>query len=83
MLSVFGFRVSVTFHLVCVHIIFNSVWVTEWPPFGKELPTRLIICSLNILTICNFSYFPFGFDGWISVLLASVTGLCILFRFFV
>ena len=31
------------------------------PPFGKELPTRLTIFSLCILTICNFSYFPFWF----------------------
>ena len=31
----FGVRVSVTFHLMCVHIIFSSVSVAEWPPFGK------------------------------------------------
>ena len=30
-----GVRVSVTFHLTCVHIIFSSVSVAEWPPFGK------------------------------------------------
>ena len=41
-----------TFHLACVHIIFSSVSVAEWPPFGKWLLTRLIICSLCILTIC-------------------------------
>ena len=23
-----------TFHLTCVHIIFSSVSVAEWPPFG-------------------------------------------------
>ena len=42
---------------------FSSVWVAEWSPLGKELPTRLMICSLYILNICNFSYFPseFGF----------------------
>ena len=33
--SVFGVRVPVTFHLTCVHIILSSVWVAEWPPFGK------------------------------------------------
>ena len=48
-----------TFHLTCVHIIFSSGWVAEWPPFGKKLLTRLTICSLSILTICKFSYFPF------------------------
>ena len=31
----FGVRLSVTFHLTCVHIIFSSVSVAEWPPFGK------------------------------------------------
>ena len=29
------------FHLMFVNIIFSPVWVAEWPPFGKELPTRL------------------------------------------
>ena len=65
-----------TFHLTCVHIIFISVWVAKWQRFGKELLARLTICSLCILTICNFSYFPF--EGWICVLIASVPGLCIL-----
>ena len=31
----FGVRLSVTFHFICVHIIFSSVSVAEWPPFGK------------------------------------------------
>ena len=26
---------QVMFHLTCVHINFSSVWVVEWPPFGK------------------------------------------------
>ena len=42
-----------TFHLTFVHIIFSSGSVSEWPPFGKNLITRLPICSLNILNICN------------------------------
>ena len=50
------------FHLMCVHIIFSSVWVVVWPSFGKELLTRLTIYSLCSLTICNFS---FGFEDWI------------------
>ena len=29
--SVFGFRVSMTFHLTCVYIVLSSVWVAEWP----------------------------------------------------
>ena len=59
LLPVFGVSVSVTFHLTCVNIIFSSVWVAEWPPFVKKLLTRLTICSLCILTICTFSYFPY------------------------
>ena len=30
-----GVRVSVMFHFMCVHYAFSSVWVAEWPPFGK------------------------------------------------
>ena len=41
------------FHFMFVHYTFSSVWVAEWPPFGKELPARLAICSLCILSICN------------------------------
>ena len=52
------FLVSVTFHLMCVHIIFSSVWVAEWPALGKELLIRLTICSLCFLTICKSSFFP-------------------------
>ena len=61
-----------TFHLTYVHIIFSSVMVADWPPFGKKLLTRLTICSLCFLTICNLSYFPFWLKGWILVLIASV-----------
>ena len=43
-----------------VNNIFSSGWVAEWPPFGKELLTRLTIYSLCMLTIC---YFPFWFSG--------------------
>ena len=63
-----------TFHLTCVHIIFSSVLVADWPPFGKELLSRLTIYSLCILAICNFS--------WIWVLIASVPGLCPVFSYF-
>ena len=42
-----------TFHVMFVHIIFSSVYVAEWPPFGKVLFTRLTICSQCILTICK------------------------------
>ena len=57
----FGVRVLVTFHLMCVHIIFSSVSVAEWPHFGKYLLNRLTICSLCILTFYKISHFPFWF----------------------
>ena len=68
-----------TFHLTCVHIIFSSV--AKWAPFGKQLLTRLVICSLRILTICNISYFPLGFEGLGWVLIALVFCLSIRFTF--
>ena len=40
-----------TFHLMFVNIIFSSVWIDERLSFGKELLTRLNICSLCILTV--------------------------------
>ena len=33
--SCFGVRFSVMFHFMFVHYTFCSVWVAEWPPFGK------------------------------------------------
>ena len=52
---------------------FSSVWVAEWPAFGKELLTLLTICYFGSLTICIFSYFPFWFKGLIWALIASVS----------
>ena len=34
-ISCFGVRVSVMYHFMFVHYTFSSVWVVEWPPFGK------------------------------------------------
>ena len=33
--SCFGVRVSVMFHFMFAHYNLSSVWVAEWPPFGK------------------------------------------------
>ena len=49
----FGVKVSVMFQLMFFRYTFSSVWVAEWPPFGKLLPTRLAICSHCLLSICN------------------------------
>ena len=55
----FGVRVSVRFHFMFVHYTFSSVWVAEWPPFGKYLPARLAICyNCFFLSICNIYLFP-------------------------
>ena len=54
----FGVRFSVMFHFMFVHYTFSSVWDAEWPPFGKELPARLAICSHCILSICNIYLLP-------------------------
>ena len=51
-----------------VHIIFSSVWVAEWPPFGKELPTRLTTCSHCGLTILGSSRLGFEGEMWVYLL---------------
>ena len=56
--SCFGVRVSVMFHCMFVHYTFSSVWVAEWPPFGKKITVRLAICNNCILSICNIYLFP-------------------------
>ena len=43
------------FHLMFVHVVIGSVWVAGWPAFGRGLLTRLAMCSLCSLTICNSS----------------------------
>ena len=74
--SCFGVRVSVMFHLMFVHYTFSSVWVAEWPPFGKKLPARLAICSHCLLSICSFIYFQFWFKSGIWLMIASVPVHC-------
>ena len=39
--SCFGVRVSVMFYFMFVHYTLSSVWVAEWPSFGK-LAARLV-----------------------------------------
>ena len=36
-----------TFHLTCVHIIFSSILVAEWPPLGNS-------CSLFVRLVFPF-----------------------------
>ena len=75
--SCFGVRVSVMFHFMFVHYTFSSVWVAEWPPLWKKLPSRLTICSHCILSICNIYLFSrFGFKSGICLLIAPVPVHC-------
>ena len=45
-------------HYMLVHYTFSSVWVAEWPPFGKWLSARLAICSYCVLSVCKIYLFP-------------------------
>ena len=44
-----------TFYLMLVHNTYSSVSVVVWPPFGKELSTRLAVCSHCIFSILRRS----------------------------
>ena len=60
--------------------MFCSVWVAEWPPFGKELLTCLTKCSLYILTVILIIS-HFGFEGGIPVLIAPAPCHCTCYFF--
>ena len=77
LLSVFDVRVSVTFHRMFL-ILFEFIWVAEWPPFEKRLLTRLTICSLcSLPTVFVISVISrFGFEGGIWDLISPVLGQC-------
>ena len=63
------------FGLLSGHLLGNSLLL---------LLTRLAICSLCILTICYFSYFPLWFRGaGFGSLIASGPGLRIPFAFMI
>ena len=49
---------AVVFAYAKSRLIFSSVKVAEWPPFGKELFTLLTVrydCNLSICIFCYFS----------------------------
>ena len=50
------------------------------PPLGESCPL-LTLCSLFIMSICNFSFFPFWFEGGIWVLIVSVPIYCLFVAF--
>ena len=69
------FPANLCFLLVYVQIAFCSVYVAEWLPFEKELPAWFTLCSLYIMSICNFDYFPFWFEDRIWDLIAQFLNL--------
>ena len=58
-----------TFHFMFAHIILSSVWVAEWPPFGKELLTRFLWFSVGIFGFRVSVTFHFMFA---HIILSSV-----------
>ena len=46
------------------------------------MPIRLAVCSNCILSICHFSFFPFGFESGIWYLIAPVPVPCLLVTFY-
>ena len=71
--------VSVTFHLMYVHIVLVRSRLLSGHLFGKELSARLTICSLYIMSI-NFVILVisrFDFEGIIWVLIAPVPVHCL------
>ena len=70
----FGVRVSVTFHLSCVHIILIRFGLLS----GHLLGNSSSLGIPYVLFYFDYLYFQL-FEGWIWVLIASVSGNCILF----
>ena len=54
-------RYQVSVYRTIGPLVFSLVWAVEWQSFRGELLARVAVCSLCILTICNFIYFPFWF----------------------
>ena len=72
---------SIVFSDVSLYVCsyyFSSVKVDEGPSFGKKLLTRLTLCPLYILTILFFVISRFGYDGGSWLLIAPITGHCML-----
>ena len=52
--------------------------VTEWPPIGKYLLTRLTICSLIVNLFCFVFFFRLGFLSGNLFLIAPFPDHCLL-----
>ena len=60
---VLGVRVSVTFHLTCVHIILGRIRLLSDHLLGNSCSLGWPYVLFCILTICSISYFPIWFWG--------------------
>ena len=79
------------FSIACFGVDFGDVSpyvqiVLIWSKLLSGLPLGescllLTLCSLFIMSICNFSYFPFWFEGGIGVLIVSVPIYCLFVAF--
>ena len=66
--SCFGVRVSLIFHFMFVHYTFSSIWVAEWPPFGK-IADRSVnnLFSLYFVYLLYLFISHFGFKGGVCL----------------
>ena len=63
------------FHFMFVHYTFSSVWVAEWPAFGKYVSARLAVL-IEFCLFVIFIYFPFWFLERDLLLIAPVPVHC-------
>ena len=57
LVCVFGVRVSVTFHLMFVHIIFSLVYVAEWQPL-RGRASHSVDCMSLYFDYLLFQFLP-------------------------
>ena len=78
----FSVRYLVIFHHMFVHYTFSSVWVAEWPSFGKSCPLGWP-CILILFCLFVFHLFPIlvSRTGFFFFLIAQVLVHCLLVTF--
>ena len=80
-----GFTVAInndlvkTRHAVCRIMYKMNATFLKRLPIGRELLIRFTVCSVCVLTYCDFVVSHFGFEGGTLVLIASVPGHCLSF----
>ena len=65
------------FHFMFVHYTFSSVWVAEWPPFGKIAARSVYnLFSLYFVYLLYSFISRFGFKSGICLLIAPAPVHC-------